>query len=218
MKKIVSIKFSEVSRLTVAGLIEFGREVVMSLTENSDVFPSPPYTPAILGGAIDTLESLNTLSNSDEGSNRVRNQRDGQKESVLQMLLHTGVYVASVANAKPTYIEKKAVVELANYTVAGDTDTPVPPVQVTGLKVQVPTIPGQRTIKARWRRGKCNTFLVYGTQGDPASPATVWEQLKVVSKAQCELTLTPGQWSLRVVGMYPTGAAEPSNNVQFVIS
>ena len=123
----------------------------------------------------------------------------------------------SIANTKETYEEKKAVVELAGYTVANDTHNPVEKLPVTDVSVKLPTTIGNRTIQARWKKGKCDAFIVQGTMG-PVTANSQWQQFCVSSRAKCEVTLEPGQWAIRVIGIYSTGEAEASNPVLFMIS
>jgi len=90
-------------------------------------------------------------------------------------------------------------------------------VQITDVKLDVPMTPGMRTIKARWKRGKCDSFVVEAASG-PIAPNSAWQILTVCAKASCEVTLTtPGQWAIRIVGVYTAGHAESSLPVSFMI-
>ncbi len=216
--KTVKIKFSVFTGASNADFITLSGSVLNALIEHSATFNNPPITTAVLEADIATLVEMNNLADGDNGSHNDRTARDLQRDGVYSKLVLNGLYVAGLANAKTTYEQKKALVELAAYPVANDTHNPVEVVPVTGLKVNVPTIPGMRTVSARWVRGKCDSFIVMGTQGNPSSPSAEWKQLLICSKAKCEITLEPGIWAIRVIGVYSAGQAAPSNDVSFVIS
>jgi len=216
--KNAKIKFSFLSTMSNLEFENAAATIAENFENEVALFPSPTVTVPTLNAAVQDLEEKNQLADSDNGSHNDRTARDIQRNTVYEMLVINGAYVLTIANSRETYEERKAVVEAAGYPLANETHEPIVPVQVTSLSVQVPTIPGDRTIKARWKRGKCNSFVVQGTNGDPGSPSTEWTQLYVGSRAKCSLTLAPGQWAIRVIGLYSAGEAPASNNVQFVIS
>ena len=217
--KTVKIKFSEFHAASNEGFTFDAIAIKNSVyVTNTATFPAPPVTIAELEDQINNLVNLNSLCDSDNGSHTDRTERDGQREVVYGLLVTIGLYVLSVANAQASYNDKKAIVELSAFPVANDTHNPVERVPVTDLKVNVPTIPGDRTIGARWKRGKCNAFIVQGTMGDPSSPSAEWTQLAVCSKARCEVTLDPGNWAVRIIGLYSSGPASASSPVVFALS
>ncbi len=218
MKENVEIRFSELKSMTNDSFEDAAIIISEAFQDNTAVFPSPPITTAILDGKVEEFAQLNSEADGPNGSENIRNSRNIVRNALFQMLYLNGIYASGIANMKETYDEKKAVLVLAGYPISNETHNPVEPVQITGLKVEVPTTPGERTINARWRRGKCEMFLVQGTQGNPSSPTTEWTQLISCRRAKCELTLAPGEWAIRIVGVYSSGESQPSDDVSFVIS
>ncbi|MDZ4847389.1 MAG: hypothetical protein SH857_17785, partial [Chitinophagales bacterium] len=115
------------------------------------------------------------------------------------------------------YFPKKSIVTLAGYPIGNDTHNPVSLEQVTGLELSTSGMPGVSTVNVIWQRNKAAAYIVQTAARATYGPATVWSDVAFVTTSKCQLPLSAGTWSVRIVAISGVEQSEPSDPIAIVV-